>query len=94
MTTTADFTVAVRWDADQVGKRLTEEQAHELDAYIRAMEQTGVQLARAKLTAMLAPTASAPVMERRGGPRCPECSGPTVFEEGCRKCHQCGWSAC
>jgi ribonucleotide reductase alpha subunit len=25
---------------------------------------------------------------------CPDCRGPIVFEEGCKKCHNCGWSAC
>ena len=95
MTTTADFTVAVRWDADLVGKRLTEEQAHELDAYFRAIEYMGIKLARAKLLAMLAPAeVSSAELVRGGSNRCPECQGVTIFEEGCRKCHQCGWSSC
>ena len=51
----SDFTVSVRWDAEKVGKRLTEDQALELDAYLRSMEETGVQLARAKVESMLAP---------------------------------------
>ncbi|MCG3126781.1 MAG: hypothetical protein CHACPFDD_01636 [Phycisphaerae bacterium] len=25
---------------------------------------------------------------------CPECDGPLALQEGCRKCHGCGWSAC
>lgn len=25
---------------------------------------------------------------------CPECGSPLAFEEGCRKCHACGFSAC
>lgn len=25
---------------------------------------------------------------------CPECQGPLALQEGCRKCHCCGWSAC
>ncbi len=25
---------------------------------------------------------------------CPECSTTLAFQEGCRKCHNCGWSAC
>jgi len=28
------------------------------------------------------------------GGRCPECSGPTIMQEGCRTCHGCGWSKC
>ena len=94
MTTTADFRVTVRWDAEQVGKRLTEAQAYELDAYTRAMEQTGLRLVRAKLEAMLAPVEVAPAVVRGGSNRCPECQGVTIFEEGCPKCYQCGWSKC
>lgn len=26
--------------------------------------------------------------------KCPECAGPLALQEGCRKCHSCGWSAC
>lgn len=26
--------------------------------------------------------------------RCLDCGGDIVFEEGCKKCHSCGWSAC
>lgn len=30
-----------------------------------------------------------------GADLCPECGNPTlVFEEGCKKCHSCGYSAC
>jgi ribonucleoside-diphosphate reductase alpha chain len=29
---------------------------------------------------------------RSGG--CPDCGGEIVYEEGCMKCHSCGWSAC
>jgi len=25
---------------------------------------------------------------------CPECGSPMAFEEGCRKCHSCGYSLC
>ena len=25
---------------------------------------------------------------------CPECGSPIAVEEGCRKCHSCGYSAC
>ncbi|MGA1847277.1 hypothetical protein [Deferribacter abyssi] len=25
---------------------------------------------------------------------CPECGSSLVFEEGCKKCHSCGYSAC
>jgi ribonucleoside-diphosphate reductase alpha chain len=25
---------------------------------------------------------------------CPECGGTVAMEEGCKKCHACGWSAC
>ena len=25
---------------------------------------------------------------------CPECGSPIAIEEGCRKCHSCGYSAC
>lgn len=31
---------------------------------------------------------------RPAGGRCPECTGPTTMEEGCRTCHGCGWSKC
>jgi len=26
--------------------------------------------------------------------KCPECAGPLALQEGCRKCHTCGWGAC
>jgi ribonucleoside-diphosphate reductase alpha chain len=26
--------------------------------------------------------------------RCPECGGAIIFEEGCAKCHGCGFSQC
>ncbi len=26
--------------------------------------------------------------------KCPECAGALALQEGCRKCHACGWSAC
>lgn len=26
--------------------------------------------------------------------KCPECAGTLALQEGCRKCHACGWSAC
>ncbi len=26
--------------------------------------------------------------------RCPECSGPLVYEEGCQKCYECGYNKC
>jgi len=26
--------------------------------------------------------------------KCPECSGTLVFEEGCVKCHGCGYAQC
>jgi ribonucleoside-diphosphate reductase alpha chain len=26
--------------------------------------------------------------------RCPECGSPLMFEEGCAKCHGCGFSQC
>jgi len=26
--------------------------------------------------------------------KCPECGGVLAIQEGCRKCHGCGWSAC
>ena len=26
--------------------------------------------------------------------KCPECGGTIQMQEGCRKCHTCGWSAC
>jgi ribonucleoside-diphosphate reductase alpha chain len=26
--------------------------------------------------------------------KCPECGGALVVQEGCRKCHVCGWAAC
>ena len=25
---------------------------------------------------------------------CPDCSGPLIHEEGCSKCHNCGFSKC
>ena len=25
---------------------------------------------------------------------CPECGSPVAIEEGCKKCHSCGYSAC
>jgi hypothetical protein len=25
---------------------------------------------------------------------CPECGGTLALQEGCRKCHACGWAAC
>jgi len=28
------------------------------------------------------------------GNLCPECGGPTIMEEGCQKCHACGFSKC
>jgi hypothetical protein len=28
------------------------------------------------------------------GPRCPDCTGPLVFGEGCQLCPVCGYSAC
>jgi ribonucleoside-diphosphate reductase alpha chain len=32
---------------------------------------------------------------RKGlNPECPECGKPLVFEEGCVKCHSCGYSEC
>jgi hypothetical protein len=29
-----------------------------------------------------------------GAGACPDCGGPIAVEEGCRKCHSCGYSAC
>jgi hypothetical protein len=26
--------------------------------------------------------------------KCPECGGALAVQEGCRKCHHCGWAAC
>jgi ribonucleoside-diphosphate reductase alpha chain len=26
--------------------------------------------------------------------KCPECNSPLALQEGCRKCHACGWAAC
>ena len=26
--------------------------------------------------------------------KCPECGGALTTQEGCRKCHGCGWAAC
>ncbi|MEI8122641.1 MAG: hypothetical protein WCI20_11350, partial [bacterium] len=26
--------------------------------------------------------------------RCPECGGVLIFEEGCNKCHGCGYAQC
>ncbi len=28
------------------------------------------------------------------GPRCPDCTGPLVFGEGCQLCPVCGYSGC
>jgi ribonucleoside-diphosphate reductase alpha chain len=25
---------------------------------------------------------------------CPDCGGHVIFEEGCKKCHVCGWTEC
>ena len=42
----------------------------------------------------LAPAApeAAPRLSHWG--RCPECSGPLVYEEGCQKCYECGYNKC
>ncbi|HLE53940.1 MAG TPA: ribonucleotide reductase N-terminal alpha domain-containing protein [Thermoplasmata archaeon] len=38
---------------------------------------------------------SAGEMLRKGlNPECPECGKPLVYEEGCVKCHSCGYSEC
>lgn len=31
---------------------------------------------------------------RGGWGRCPDCSGALVFQEGCAKCHECGYNQC
>ena len=48
-------------------------------------------------TAEATSTNGAPLHLRRlamPGPRCPDCTGPLVFGEGCRLCPVCGYSAC
>jgi len=35
------------------------------------------------------------VIVRKGlNPECPECGNARVYEEGCVKCHTCGYSEC
>ena len=35
------------------------------------------------------------VIVRKGlNPECPECGNALVYEEGCVKCHTCGYSEC
>jgi len=40
------------------------------------------------------PKASAKQEQPIGMGACPECGSSIVIEEGCKKCHSCGYSAC
>jgi ribonucleoside-diphosphate reductase alpha chain len=37
---------------------------------------------------------AAELVSRGRSPECPDCSAMLVYEEGCVKCHQCGYSEC
>jgi ribonucleoside-diphosphate reductase alpha chain len=34
------------------------------------------------------------IVQRELNPECPECGNALVYEEGCVKCHTCGYSEC
>jgi ribonucleoside-diphosphate reductase alpha chain len=40
------------------------------------------------------PDATRSLVKRGDSPECPECEGMLSFEEGCVKCHACGYSEC
>lgn len=44
------------------------------------------------LTMVSAPSDTKTVEKRKDS--CPECGSEIAYEEGCRKCHNCGWSQC
>ena len=56
--------------------------------------------ARSSAPAVAAPPGTETIERRRlkrmvaYGPRCPDCTGPLVFGEGCNLCPVCGYSAC
>jgi ribonucleoside-diphosphate reductase alpha chain len=74
--------------------------ANALQRYLTAKKQHGLKA----LLLGTAPEAlaAAPLAERVNGPRsvasykvkCPACSGDLAFQEGCVKCHACGFSQC
>jgi ribonucleoside-diphosphate reductase alpha chain len=44
---------------------------------------------------VVTPAPDKPKTQRPSGQMCPECKNfSVVIEEGCKKCHLCGWSAC
>ncbi len=78
--------------------------AHALRKYLLVKEQSGLRALLLGEVDMnnLAPAMPQPAVDLGGGPdketlfkvKCPECSGNLAFEEGCVKCHGCGFSQC
>lgn len=56
-----------------------------------------VAILQAKLDFRTRPVSenATPLVPMQAGSHCPDCSvGEIVYEEGCQKCYNCGWSAC
>lgn len=70
--------------------------------YKRAKDQHGLEALLLGRVPAEALEGDAPVERRRSTPggqtqykiKCPSCSGHLSFEEGCEKCHSCGYSKC
>jgi len=70
--------------------------------YKRAKDQHGLEALLLGRVPAEALEGDAPVERRRSTPggqtqykiKCPSCSGQLSFEEGCEKCHSCGYSKC
>jgi ribonucleoside-diphosphate reductase alpha chain len=66
----------------------------EIDGEVYRPEQVSITINNT-IKPLLQPEPQAATMSQRpSGPPCPDCTAPIVYEEGCQKCHECGWSAC
>jgi hypothetical protein len=63
-----------------------------LEEYLEAIQSDPARLIRWGL--LYRANGRSPRERKPPAGACPECGSDVYMEEGCRKCHSCGWSAC